>query len=239
MKTALIISGWGVTKNLLSPLAKQLETIGYQASIVDIFDPFDVNTIQSIYDLAYKSEVLIGWSLGGQLATWLALEILEKENIYKPVICLASNPSFVRRENWEHAMPMNDFDSFRNGYNANEKATLKQFYLNICRGEEQLKQHWQFILKHVDSLSTDHLKMGLQLLASLNLVHNLKDSPLDIHYIFGQEDTLVPYQVIADIEKISTESVITIILPNVSHAFPIFHVKETLHAIQKFLSSLA
>ncbi|MCF8998860.1 hydrolase [Acinetobacter nectaris] len=238
MKTALIISGWGVSKNLLDPLAAQFKEIGYQATVIDIFDPFSEDAFKKIYALAFMSDVVIGWSLGGQLATCLALEIFEKQNIRKPVICLASNPSFVRRENWQYAMPLNDFESFRNGYDANEKATLKQFYLNICRGEEQLKQNWQFILKHVDTLPIDQLKMGLGLLESLNLVDNLKDSSLDIHYIFGEGDALVPCQVIRDIGKLSAKSITTIVLPKVSHAFPIFHVQETLQAIQKFLCPL-
>ncbi len=67
-KNVLLITGWGGGTKLLQPLKQQLEAIDFQVKLLNIFDVLDAEILQKNVEIAKDFDVLIGWSLGGQLS---------------------------------------------------------------------------------------------------------------------------------------------------------------------------
>ena len=207
MMNVLLITGWGVGTAPLKPLQHTLE----QYFTVELVEPYDDLTHQ-----AQTADLLIGWSLGGQIAIDLGIKL------HKKVITLASNPCFVQNTNWQTAMPQTQFEAFKKGYLTHPKKTLKQFYLNVCKGQANPKACWQHLLEIANPPSDEKLKKGLQQLEQLNLVEQAKQ--LDALHIHAEHDTLVPRSIHQQQFK------------NVGHAFCVFDVEKTVRAILMYLA---
>lgn len=119
-------------------------------------------------------DVVIGWSLGGQLATHLVDSFYKSTGLTKTLITLASNPCFVANRVWQTAMPTDVFSQFKASFLQNSQATLKRFYYLITLGSSQAKQDWISLQNIASPPSNELLLEGLQMLEQLNLVDNLK-----------------------------------------------------------------
>lgn len=85
----LLITGWGGGTQLLHPLQQALENHAHRVEVINIFDAFDAAVLQQNVALARDYDVIVGWSLGGQLAAVLVNEIEKKYAEHKILITLA------------------------------------------------------------------------------------------------------------------------------------------------------
>lgn len=230
-KKILLITGWGVGTAPLQPLKEALEVQNVDVHLIDIFDVYDSVQLEQYKLLAQNVDVLVGWSLGGQIALYLSSVL----STPKPVITLASNPCFVATKQWPCAMPPQVFLQFKENFLADANATLKQFYLNLCKGEERLKASWLSLIKVANPAQDDTLQKGLALLEKLDLVDYLAKSQTPSYHVFAVQDSLVPSQVSHYFEKISSKFIQYETISSVSHAFPFTDVEQTLQTICKFL----
>lgn len=239
----LIISGWGGVISLLEPLQQQLERQGYQVTLIDYFSPDDVS---AYIDLAQNYDVLIGWSLGGQLATLLAYH-LQQQGQKKILITLMSNPCFVENEHWNCAMPVDNFHTFQQGFITQPLNTLKRFSHLIAQGEVQAKslvlqiqQAQQDYLNGQSQFAIiDKLKQGLETLQQLNTLNYLKQlSEIEQarqYHFFAQDDSLVPIAVSDRLSQyLGDDNIIR--LENCGHGAVVSQVEQIVQQIQKLLS---
>lgn len=233
----LLITGWGVGTSTLQPLAQALQQFGYVVTLLDIFDPKYVLQQQHIVDRALPADILIGWSLGGQLAICLAAQLYTQDAKVRPVITLASNPCFVASNGWQAAMPIQDFQQFKQQYSNDALQTLQRFYFNICRGDSQCKQQWRVLLKQLPELDLSQYDMGLMLLQDLNVIELLDMQGMYTHHIFAERDALVPVQVTNQLIKLSSGQLSFEVMPKVGHSFPAFHIQDTVQRIQDYLAT--
>lgn len=230
----LLITGWGGGIAPLIPLQSALQQQGYSVQLLDIFDPLSLKS--DIYDAALSTHLIVGWSLGGQLATLLAAEVYRNTGSAPRVLTLASNPCFVASEIWPYAMPMAQFMSFKNQFEHHQNLTLKQFYFNICQGEPELKSAITQLRKNVQVISSTCLNMGLYLLETLNTLNELK-LPIMSHHVFANDDALIPSQVEERLKQVVNSSYLsTQVISNASHTFPLFHIERTVKEIECFLA---
>lgn len=199
----LIISGWGGVISLLQPLQQYLEREGHQVTLIDYFLQDEVS---AYIEIAQNYDVLIGWSLGGQLATLLAY-CVQQQGQQKILITLMSNPCFVVNEHWNCAMSVDNFNTFQQGFIAQPLNTLKRFSHLIAQGEVQAKslalqiQHAQqnYINSQSQNIMIDKLKQGLDTLQQLNTLNDLKQLneiyQIPQYHFFAQHDVLVPIAV--------------------------------------------
>lgn len=234
-KRILLITGWGVGTVPLQPLQYVLQQQGHEVVCIDIFDPQQPEQAQQALQHALQADVLVGWSLGGQLALCLAKTLWQTKGQTKPVIALASNPCFVENEHWASAMPQAAFDTFEQQFLTDAAATLKQFYLNICRGQLQVKQNWLALCKNANPPERSQLVTGLQHLRQLNLLEMLQHYPAPINFIFAEHDALIPSKIVQEIAKIASNNVTVQVFEQAGHSFPAFCVEETLQAITTLL----
>ena len=160
----LLITGWGGGAELLKPLHEALEQKGHSVERINIFNVLNDDILQQHVERAVKFDVIIGWSLGGQLATLLVDQIQQQYAEPKVLITLASNPCFVAQADWTTAMPVETFIQFKKSFEQDAITTLKRFGLLVCQGTSSAKKDFVAMQKLIRPQPIALLRDGLQLL---------------------------------------------------------------------------
>ncbi|MGL5144070.1 MAG: hydrolase [Acinetobacter junii] len=236
-KKILLITGWGGGAELLKPLHDALEQKGYLVERINIFNALDNEVLQQHVELAVKFDVIVGWSLGGQLATLLVNQIQQQYAEQKLLITLASNPCFVAQTNWTTAMPVETFMQFKQSFEQDAITTLKRFGLLVCQGANSAKKDFLAMQKLIRPQAIALLRDGLQLLEQLNLVGLYENYQGRQLHVFAEHDALVPYQVVQNIQNLAAKNLTVVSIDDASHAFPCFMVEQTVQVIEDFIYS--
>lgn len=236
-KKILLITGWGGGAELLKPLHDALEQKGYLVERINIFNALDNEVLQQHVELAVKFDVIVGWSLGGQLATLLVNQIQLQYDEQKLLITLASNPCFVAQTNWTTAMPVETFIQFKQSFEQDAITTLKRFGLLVCQGTSSAKKDFLAMQKLIRPQAIALLRDGLQLLEQLNLVGLYENYQGRQLHVFAEHDALVPYQVVQNIQNLAAKNLTVVSIDDASHAFSCFMVEQTVQVIEDFIYS--
>lgn len=233
----LLITGWGGGSELLKPLHDGLEQKGHIVERINIFNALDNEILQQHVELAVKFDVIVGWSLGGQLATILVDHIQQQYSEQKTLITLASNPRFVAQADWLTAMPVETFMQFKQSFEHDAIMTLKRFGLLVCQGASSAKKDFLAMQKLILPQPIALLRDGLQLLEQLNLVKVYENYQGRQLHVFAEHDALVPYQVAQNIQNLAAKNLSVISIEGASHGFPCFIVEQTVQVIEDFIYS--
>ena len=231
----LLITGWGGGTQLLEPLQHKLQQQGYIVELINIFNAFDAETLQHHVELARRFDVIIGWSLGGQLATLLVQQLEQQFSEQKILISLASNPCFVAQPNWSTAMPQETFKQFKQSFQQDAVATLKRFGFLVCQGADSAKKDFIQMQKQIKPQPISLLEQGLVLLEQLNLAKTLAHYTGQQLHVFAEKDALVPCEIIQNMQQLLAENVKVVSIEHASHGFPCFQVEQTMQIIEDFL----
>ncbi|WP_442865389.1 hydrolase [Acinetobacter sp. TR11] len=235
----LLITGWGGGAELLKPLHDALEQKGYLVERINIFNALDNEVLQQHVELAVKYDVIVGWSLGGQLATLLVNQIEKQYAKQKLLITLASNPCFVAQDDWTTAMPVETFMQFKQSFEHDAITTLKRFGLLVCQGASSAKKDFLAMQKLILPQPIALLKQGLELLKQLNLVDICKKYQGRQLHVFAEHDALVPYQIAQNIQDLAAKNLSIVSIEGSSHGFPCFMVEQTVQIIEDCLKKTA
>ena len=233
----LLITGWGGGTQLLQPLAQALQHKGHWVELINIFDGLDAQVLQQHAEQAQDFDVIIGWSLGGQLATLLVEAVEQRYQQQKVLITLASNPCFVAHETWPIAMSQATFTSFKQSFEADAIATLKKFGFMVCQGTQTTKQDFVQLQHLIQPQSLELLKQGLSCLEHLNTVEILKKYTGHQLHLLAKQDFLVSYKVFDWLHDFHAKFLSAELLSG-SHGFPVFHVDEVTDKICQYLQIL-
>lgn len=231
----LLITGWGGGAELLKPLHEALQQKGHSVERINIFNALDDDILQQQVELAVKFDVIVGWSLGGQLATLLVDQIRRKYAEQKVLITLASNPCFVAQADWTTAMPVETFMQFKQSFEQDAISTLKRFGWLVCQGASSAKNDFVAMQKLIRPQPVALLRQGLQLLEQLNLVEMYKNCQGKQLHVFAEHDALVPYQVVQNIDHLAAKNLSVVSIEGASHGFPCFMVEQTVQIIEDFI----
>jgi len=234
----LLITGWGGGTLLLESLKQHLEQKNYIVELMNIFDVYDSEVLQHKIEHAKAYDVIVGWSLGGQLATVLASEIQQQYQHNKILITLASNPCFVEHVDWPFAMSTTAFEQFKNSFHMDAVATLKKFGFMVCQGVITAKEDFKYLQSLIQAQNLDTLSHGLNALAGLDNVNILKNYMGHQYHIFAKQDYLVSYKIEHIIANLSAKYLQTELI-NGSHGFPVFNAKEISCKIYQYLEGVA
>ena len=234
-KKILLITGWGGGAELLKPLHEALEQQGHSVERINIFNVLNDDVLQQHVELAVEYDVIIGWSLGGQLATILVNQIQQQYAEQKVLITLASNPCFVAQADWMTAMPVESFMQFKQSFEQDAITTLKRFGLLVCQGTSSAKKDFVAMQKLIRPQPIALLRDGLQLLEQLNLVEMYKNYQGKQLHVFAEYDSLVPYQVMQKTKDLASNNLSVVSVKGASHGFPCFMVEQTVQIIEDFI----
>ena len=234
-KKILLITGWGGGTELLKPLNEALAQHYAVVETINIFNALDQDVLQQHVQLAAKFDVIVGWSLGGQLANLLVNQIQQQYAEQKILITLASNPCFVAREDWTTAMPVETFMQFKQSFEQDAISSLKRFGLLVCQGASSAKQDFVDMQKLIQPQPIALLKQGLQLLEQLNLVEISRNYQGHQLHVFAEYDSLVPYQITQSMRNLATKNQSIVLIEGAPHGFPGFRVEQTVQIIRDFI----
>lgn len=230
----LLITGWGGGTKLLHPLQQALQQQGYDVELINIFNAFDQDVLQQQVELAQQFDAIIGWSLGGQLATLLVDQISKQYNQQKILITLASNPCFVANDAWQTAMPQSTFQIFKQSFEKDAIATLKKFGYMVCQGVETTKADFVILQSLIQPQKIELLQQGLILLEQLNVADILNKYQGQQYHIFAEQDALVDCKVMQNFREFDAKFLECDLIQG-SHGYPIFKVEQVTNKICQYL----
>ncbi|TRX55128.1 pimeloyl-ACP methyl ester esterase BioH [Thalassomonas sp. M1454] len=230
----VLIHGWGLNSAIFQPLSERLAQ-DYQVIMIDM-PGFGVNShiTTDDYSLANVSQMIaavipdksliIGWSLGGLIATNIALHHQDKA---LGLVTITSSPYFVKEQNWPGINPeiLKDFHS---QLKLNAEKTINSFLKIQAMGSESIRQD----VKAIKALINQHpnpspqtLDDSLTLLETVDLRSKVNALSIPVFRLYGRLDSLVPKAVVRQADKlfISTDSYT---FERASHAPFISHADE-------------
>lgn len=149
---------------------------------------------------------LIGWSLGGLVATALALK---HPNLVSKLITVASSPRFVADDDWPHAMQAEVLNAFIASLSLDYQVTLQRFLMVQTMGSLTQKSDIKQLKAEVLSRGEPDIKAlqgGLAILHAINLIDQLPDLKPPLLRLYGRLDSLVPQKVAFDVGRLLPQS---------------------------------
>lgn len=197
----VLLHGWGLHSVVWDPIVPALLE-HYQVTVIDLpgmgrsplpRGDYDLDyVIRQVLAVAPARAVWAGWSLGGQIATAVAARCPERVSA---LLLVASNPSFVQREDWPCAMVPEQLQQFRDFYEEDPEGTLIRFLSLQCRGSLRMKDDIRFLqeILYLQGLPAPQaLRAGLRLLAELDVRADFQGLTQPVQVVLGARDVLVP-----------------------------------------------
>ena len=179
-----------------------------------------------------KNSIVVGWSLGGMIATRIAVQHPEK---IQRLITLACNATFVERKDWPYAMGEKTFSEFFHGFEQYPDKTLARFIALQSMGDAQRKlvssKLKKFLPEQID------YREWLRALAILRDMDNrdlIDDIGIPTLMVFGSHDTLVPCDVAEHINK--NKNITAQVIKNCGHAIHISNEEQFISLVQEWLA---
>lgn len=239
----VLLHGWGMNGAVWHGIAPELAQ-HYRLHLVDL-PGFGNSPLHegSDYSLSWLAEQvatvlparchLLGWSLGGLVASQLALTQPER---VQSLITVASSPCFMAREEWPGIAPK-VLAGFNQMLAGDFKQTIERFLAIQAMGSEHARddirqlRHW---LAERPAPELAALEAGLGLLADIDLRDELAALSLPWLRIYGRLDSLVPKAAIPLLDERYPHSQ-SRVLDKASHAPFISHPIQFIPLVRQFI----
>lgn len=243
--TLVLIHGWGLNHAIWQPVADALAT-EYQVLALDLPgyglatffpEPYSLEAItdQLAAQIPAQSFVL-GWSLGGLVATQLALRYPAK---VRSLALVASSPCFLQQQDWP-GMNAQVMQQFAGSLSANLALTVERFLAIQAMGSTTARQDIKQLKQAVLSLPLPQaavLAAGLEILATTDLRPMLTKLSMPLYGCFGRLDSLVPVAMTTTLQELVPSAQISV-LAKASHAPFISHQPEFLLWLNHWLQAV-
>ncbi|MDQ1237349.1 MAG: pimeloyl-ACP methyl ester esterase BioH [Wigglesworthia glossinidia] len=244
-KNIIFLHGWGFNAQIWSGIIPYYSD-NFKLHIVDLpgygknrnFFKYSLKDIIDI--ISYHSpnqSILIGWSLGGLIATKAIIQNPEK---FHGLIVICSSPCFCEKKSWP-GIKIKILNNFALQLKDNFKNTMNRFFsIQLLGAKKQIRN----IRKLKDNFfdqpepSFRTLISGLKILKNTDLRYSLKHLKIPILKIYGSLDVLIPKKSIPIIKKLYQTNNFDFIIPEASHAPFISHPKLFFQIIKKFLKNI-
>ena len=235
--TVFILPGFGLGCYPLQALADALAEQGWATQFLPLPEHNQqdayLQTLVQHHPITANS-VVLGWSLGGQLASLLT------ERTQSRLITLASNPQFCSDASWAYGMQAEAFNLFYAKQQTQPVQNLQQFA--ALTGLQDASSHTKAHIKHLKAQLT-HLSeseqamhlLHLHWLRSLNTRSVLANLPTPQLHIWGDVDALIPKHM-ADALALPPHARAHIVT-GASHLLPLTHSAECANTIVKWLDA--
>lgn len=236
-----LLHGWGMNARVFDTLADRLAA-RFDVRVLDLPGhggraPLADNTLASWAGDAVHAlpdgAILLGWSLGGQVAMRAALD---HPGRVARLILLATTPRFVASQDWPHGMAADDLATFGQALFADPGATLLRFLSLQTRGapdQKALLQTLRQTLQAVPAPDTRALEAGLAMLRDTDLRSELQALTQPTLVLHGGLDTLTPVGAGAMLAS-GLPHALYHVFPRAAHAPHLSHVDAVADAIGRF-----
>lgn len=206
-RSLILVHGWGIDSAIWQPVVAQLSQ-HYCLYLVDL--PGFANekeitdySLKGIADVILsklpEKAVWCGWSLGGLIATYIAIHFPER---VEKLIQVCTSMKFVEQDTWR-GVKADVFDAFKAGVIKQPQKTLNRFISLQAMGSDSVKND----ILTIKALLTDlvpaqqsALLGGLDLLNDTDLRYQFSQLLMPCLSLFGKYDGLVP---VANVSSLS------------------------------------
>lgn len=239
----VLLHGWGMNGAVWHGIVPSLAE-NYRVHLVDLPGFGNSPLADGVdYSLSWLAEQvaavlpekchLLGWSLGGLVASQIVLNHPER---VASLITVASSPCFMARDEWPGIAPkvLTGFNQMLAG---DFRQTIERFLAIQAMGSEHARddirqlRHW---LAERPAPQLAALEAGLGLLADIDLRDELASLSLPWLRVYGRLDSLVPKAVIPLLDERYPASR-SVTFNKASHAPFISHPTEFVEAIRHFV----
>jgi len=240
----VLLHGWGLHGGVFEPLVRRLAH-RYRLHLVDLPGHGHSRGDGRLQDVdACIDELLqrtpqaswLGWSLGGLLALRAAAVSAQVTSL----VLVAASPSFVRRQNWPHAVEPEVFERFASDLRDDYPGTLQRFLALDTLGSEHARAELRSLKEALylrGEPSPQALQAGLALLHDSDLRACLGQLARPSLWISGRRDRLVPAAAMATAAALSGGEHVDI--AGAGHAPFLGHADQVAAAIAGFHAGLA
>lgn len=179
-----------------------------------------------------EAAIWLGWSLGGLIATQIAIDYPDK--VLK-TITVASSPKFTETSDWLGIKP-DVMAMFMDQLSQDFSLTLERFLAIQAMGSENARKDisaLKEVLKKRPLPKISSLHDGLCLLNDVDLRDSLKNIKTPFLRMYGKLDSLVPKKIIPLVDDLSKNSQ-SYLFDKASHAPFISHPQEFIEAVKGF-----
>ncbi|MCF6208837.1 MAG: alpha/beta fold hydrolase [Ghiorsea sp.] len=138
--------------------------------------------------------ILVGWSLGGQIA--LALQ--QQLNNLAGLVLVSTTPTFRQQDDWQHGCSDEVWQGFSQAAGEQNPKLMQRFFQMMLHGDKLTRKDMQSIAKtSIDKQqppSQQGLTAGLQLLSDLDVRTPLSGIQRPTLVVHGAQDVIVPTQ---------------------------------------------
>lgn len=199
LRPLVLLHGWGLSAAVWKPLLARLQP-QRPVHVPDL--PGHGNAAPAGATLASWADallpavpdnsVLVGWSLGAQLALELAQRHPQK---IARLVLIGASPRFTTCEDWPHGLPGATLDDFRAQFDNAPEATQRRFVALQSLGDRARKTVAGALTDSLTPAGSSHqaaLADGLRLLADTDLRPLLSRVVQPVRLLHGSEDKLMP-----------------------------------------------
>ncbi len=241
----VLLHGWGLNSEVFASLTPRLAT-AYRVTLIDLpghgrspapKQAQNLTTLaEAVAAFAPAHAAWLGWSLGGMIATQMALTTPSR---VKKIILVASSPRFITDAAWPCAMDPEVLSGFAQALHEDYRGTLGRF-LSLqaapgTAGRETLRQLrdtlLQFPAPHPQALDD-----GLAILRSADLRIRYPALHCPMLLILGERDRLVPAAAGAAITSLFPLARVEVI-KGAGHTPFISHPQQFLSLVTEFIEN--
>ncbi|CAM4278532.1 pimeloyl-ACP methyl ester esterase BioH [Vibrio agarivorans] len=209
----ILLHGWGMNGAVWESMASQLAQ-HYTVHVVDLPGYGHSSDVQAqdmdeivnlLVEQAPQQATWIGWSLGGLLASQVAIS--HPSRVAK-LVTVASSPKFAAELPWRGIKPQ-VLSAFTEQLTLEFDSTIERFMALQAMGSPSARQDVKTIKQAVLSRpkpNAEALKLGLGFLANVDLRQALPKVTQPILRLYGRLDGLVPVKVASDVQTLVPES---------------------------------
>lgn len=240
----VLLHGWGLHSGVFAHLSDALAA-RHRVTLIDLPGHGRSSAMRGDLTLPGIAEQIaavsppraawLGWSLGGMIATYIALAVPAR---VERLIWVASSPRFVTAEHWPHAMEPAVLTGFAQALEHDYRATLERFLSlqvtsGTAEGRETLRVLRALLLQQSPPDLTA-LHAGLAILQTADLRAQLPALACPLRIILGARDRLVPASVGAAVQQLIPTAHINV-MTGAAHAPFLSHPREFLALLVEFL----
>ncbi len=225
----VLLHGWGLNAEVWHCISEELSS-HFTLHLVDLpgfgrSQGFGAMTLEEmadrVLDQAPEKAIWLGWSLGGLVASQVALA---HPGRVQALITVASSPCFSARDGWPGIKP-DVLAGFQQQLSEDFQRTVERFLALQTMGTETARQDARALKKTVLALPmppVDVLNGGLEILKTVDLRESLTSLTVPFLRLYGYMDGLVPRKVVPLLDALWPESE-SLIFAKAAHAPFISH----------------
>lgn len=237
----VLLHGWGLNAEVWRCVSEELAS-QFTLHLVDLpgygrsrgFGAMSLDEMaQQVLDAAPQNAVWLGWSLGGLVASKIALD---NPGRVSALVTVASSPCFSAHDAWPGIKP-EVLAGFQQQLSEDFQRTVERFLALQTMGTETARQDARTLKQTVLSLpmpDVEVLNGGLEILKTVDLREPLASLAVPHLRIYGYLDGLVPRKVVPLLDDLWPESASRVVA-KAAHAPFISHPGEFSSALSGFI----